>query len=228
MTEEEALELYLDGEMEPLERGQFEEILKRSPDLQQRLNSLRTLGQRLRGLPTALPIGLEERVLAPKKSVQTRRRYAVTLSLVAILAFFYATGVGPNPPGGFSQADVRPMVADHLEAMPEKGTLTTADPERLASWLEPQVDFRPEIPRWSWAQLVSGRLCWIRSRKLARIRYRVHDQEFSVFVFPDSTTQSAQAQSIRDLQACYWARGGLGYVVVMPVELARQHPLQAN
>jgi anti-sigma factor RsiW len=225
LTEEEALELYLDGEMEPLERRKFEELLQRSPQLQDRLNSLRTLGQRLRGLSTTLPAGLEERVLTPKPR---RRNYAVLLSLVAVLALFYAAGVGAKPPGGFSQADVKPMVADHLEAMPEKGTLTTADPERLASWLEPQVDFRPEIPRWPWAQLVSGRLCWIRSRKLARIRYRSHEREFSVFIFPDSDSQSAQAQSVRDLQACYWAGGGLGYVVVMPVDLARQHPLQAH
>jgi len=237
------LEAYFDDELSPTERVAFEQQLARSPELRSRLQRMETVRQQLQALPRRAPQALKQRVLEQKPDGRQIRppsgqaggftdllpRLATWWihrlpRLAAAAVGFLLLGAGylwlsAGAPVGFEQADLAPMVADHVEVMPARGTLVTQDPQRLEKWLQPQLDFRPHLPRWGWAQLCSGRLCWIRRRKLARVRYRVEEQEFSLFVFPESQPKQRRVDLRGEFRTYYWCQAGLGYLAVIPKDL---------
>ena len=222
MNERLDLEADFDGDLSAEEAAKFERLLQNSSELQRQLQELEFLRGQMRSLAPEISRNspLQASGQAPFIANPWRVLMAVVLSLV-LFFLGWRQGVFPRQPG-FEPWDVSPMMADHLEPMPSQGTLETDDVGHLTRWLQPQLGFQPRVPNWSWARLCSGRLCWIRRRKLARIRYRDGETEFSLFVFPESRPGTRKIYRRNQYQAVYWSQNDLGFVVVMPSTLAHR------
>jgi anti-sigma factor RsiW len=222
------LQAYFDEELGPQERAEMAYRLDSSPANAQRLRELQVLRSRLQSLPRVSPPGLAERVRlqmssSPRRPSRGRVGWLLAAAALAAACMLFLGFRGRTLPFLIDQ-EVRLMVSDHLEPMPERGTMKSPNPQRLEEWLAPQLAFTPKLPRWTWATPISGRLCWIRHRKLARVRYRFRNQEFSLFVFPETHKPVQEVRDLDRYRAIHWTRDGLGYVVVMDRVIADQIP----
>lgn len=98
----------------------------------------------------------------------------------------------------------------------------TNDPLEMERWFGAQLEFRPELPRWPWAQLVSGRLCFIQGQRVARVHYRGADADLTLFIQRDKADtgtpvhSSLMERTLRGYTVGCWKARGLDYVLVVP------------
>lgn len=202
---------YFDDELTGPDRVRVEQSAERLPE---RLACLYELRQGLRAIAPTPPVDLE----AQLKATLSRERQAGWMKNLLKAAVMIVL-LGGGAFGWHSlqtSPDVLAMVEDHLETMPPNGTLLSNDRSQLETWLGPRVGFTFQAPSWSWAAPISGRLCWIRGRKVARLRYRLLEakEEFSVFVFPGGGEKTCRELSLEGCRAYHYSRGPVDYVVV--------------
>ncbi|MEW6279693.1 MAG: hypothetical protein AB1758_13780 [Candidatus Eremiobacterota bacterium] len=177
--------------------------------------TVEALKARLRGLPTDEPP--ESLRAAVVGALQADRRKARVRWLGAWAALLMV-GLGlvwwlapPSEPRLFVE-DHRHMVASGL------ADIRTGDRARLEAFFTARLGFGARLPAWAWAQPVSGRLCRIRSRMVARVQYRSGAHDLSLFVRPARTGGKAALQEhrLQGFQVLSWADSGLEFVLVVP------------
>ena len=100
----------------------------------------------------------------------------------------------------------------------------TRDPARMEGWLAARLDFAPKLPRWPWAELISGRLCFIHERRVARVEYKAGETDLTLFIQPltenaieeTGEMSSIKTQSLRGFEVACWRSSELDYVLVGP------------
>lgn len=132
------------------------------------------------------------------------------------------------------QRDLIAFVDDYVAYVQSDSapSVETSAPDIMESWLSARLEFSPDLPRWSWAELISGRLCFIHNRRVARVQYRAGEIDLSLFVQPLAeseslgdneahTRSSVTVETLRGFTVACWQDSGLDYVLVGPTSSAQ-------
>ncbi|MBI2433983.1 MAG: hypothetical protein HYV26_14055 [Candidatus Hydrogenedentes bacterium] len=228
------LAAYFDGELsDPEEVARFESMIREDARVREQLHEYEVLRTHLRRLPkTEAPPYLRKRI-AYMISARGRRMNALRMvsRLVvagAMVAAVVAVGAFWNRPiqRPGNEPIYAAMVADHVKYKPATSDteLFEDNPADLETWLSARLDFSPEIPRWDWAELKSGRPCSLNGYKVALVRYRCGGDEMSLYIWPANrpaqrdTVAISHAPEIMttDLgfEVALWSRDDLTYGLV--------------
>ncbi len=80
-----------------------------------------------------------------------------------------------------SQQLFRSVLEDHARYQQVQSQLTSSNPEQLESWFRDKTDFGVRVPALDSAQLLGGRLCFLKGRKAALVFYRQGGRTVSLF-----------------------------------------------
>ncbi|MCH8204622.1 MAG: zf-HC2 domain-containing protein [Candidatus Hydrogenedentes bacterium] len=247
------LEAYLDGELADDSLKQCVQThLKTCSSCQAELDVLKALHDQLRDL-SALVVSkrLSERVgdltLDWTRSQRNRstsllpRRMALIIgvsavSLIAVSALGIWLWSAQDDEGDRQSAvrgDLIAFVDDYVAYVQSDSApvVETLDSNEMEGWLAARLDFAPKLPRWSSAELIRGRLCFIHNRRIARVEYKVGESDLTLFIQPlregeieggeeDRTMNSLKTQSLRGFEVACWRSSELDYVLVGPASSA--------
>lgn len=248
------LDAYLDNEITDTSSIQtIQDHLEKCSGCQSEIAALKAIHDQLRGLPTlAASKRLRENVQAlAREPVGARRKSSRTLlarrsmgivTVTAALVFVLSiSGIwlrsaqnGREEHDTAEPGDLIAFVDDYVAYVQSDNApvVETRDPNRMERWLAARLDFSPRLPRWPWAELVTGRLCFIHGRSVARVQYKAGENDLTLFVQPlteegipgDSATRKMNVFVVRTLRgfeiAC-WRTAGLDYVLVGPASAAQ-------
>lgn len=244
-----SLEAYHDGEVTDAanetaiedhlrECGACREELKAFEALDERLRSLpkleasEALKREIRGLKGDAKDGTDDgRTRSSRPSKWMAGAGVAAVVMLGVVAF-WAWSLKSEDEDMVAQAEARDgllaFIEDHVayvqsEAAPVR---QTDDASELERWFGAQLEFRPELPRWAWAELVSGRLCFIHGRRVARVHYRGAGADLTLFIQQVEAGKETQADSsvmertLRGYRVGCWKAHGLDYVLVAPSSAA--------
>ncbi len=75
----------------------------------------------------------------------------------------------------------RTVLEDHTRYLQAESQLSSSNSEELESWFRDKTDFGVRVPALDSAQLLGGRLCFLKSRKAALVFYRQGGRPVSLF-----------------------------------------------
>lgn len=236
-----SLESYFDGQLNGTVIADVELHLERCEACRGRMRVLSALREGLRDhAPAEAPLYLKEAIRAAvgarreevREEVGVARVRRRLIYLAAAACLMAAVGLGSwiflaDLGGRSSPLDA--LVEDHVtlvQAVSGADTQTGA-PDDLARWFAARLDFAPRVPDWDWAELVSGQLCYIQGRRVARMHYRCGPHDLSVFVQPmepdlaeaighASAPGDAVTVALRGFKVASWKQRDLTYVLVAP------------
>lgn len=247
------LESYLDGEIadDSIMQG-VQNHLRECSSCQAEIDVLKALQDQLRDLP-ALVVSkrLSERVgdlaldwtgsrrdrsgsLLPRWTALTFAVSAASLMAVSVLGFWWwSTQDDEGERQSAVRDDLVAFVDDYVAYVQSDSApvVETHDTNIMEGWLAARLDFAPKLPRWSWAELISGRLCFIHDRRVARVQYKVGESDLTLFIQPLTENEidgdeegrkmsSLRTQSLRGFEVACWRSSKLDYVLVGPASAA--------
>lgn len=228
------LHALLDGELDAANASALEAHLKACPGCAERLQTLRTLHERLGDLPpTPAPEALNMRIEAMiGRETKTAARGPGRPAGRGLLAGWLAAGamtavaaslvvtpltIGPSLPQQLADAHVRSLLADHLVDVP------TSDKHVVRPWFSGKLGFAPPPAPDLAAQgfpLVGGRLDYADGRPIAAVVYRRRAHVINLFVLP--ARGGLQLPRLGPAPGGYamihWTDKGLDYWAVSDVE----------
>jgi anti-sigma factor RsiW len=228
------LHALLDGELDAANASALETHLQACPACARRLQTLRTLHQRLADLPpTPAPAALKARIAAmigaeANKASQPPARAArpgllagwlAAGAMTALAASLVVTpmAVGPSLPQQLADAHVRSLLADHLVDVP------TSDRHVVRPWFDGKIGFAPPPAPDLEDQgfpLVGGRLDVADGRPIAAIVYRRRAHVINLFVLPvrGGLSLPRLGPAPGGYAMLHWTDKGLDYWAVSDVE----------
>jgi len=241
---DDTLEAYFDGELTHSgENANWEERVRRDPDLRDELHALHALRTRLRRLPRAeAPPYLRAQIVQAASSQSNRSRKKRIAYAGAGLAVAMAIGLGlallfANTARDDTFAPIHAkMVTDHVTYTPkpsETFVAGAAEAPALETWFAERLGFVPDIPRWDdWATLRSGRLCSLDGRRVAFLRYECGEEPMSLFIWPAAGESATEANlppriltSPDGFIIARWSKGTCEYGLVTAPGLAAEERL---
>lgn len=240
------LDAYLDDEI--AEASLLQRVQRHIEDCavcRSEIDALKILDIQLKSLPSETASeGLHERVRslaresveAPRENLSPRSsRRPIVIAAVALL-LVAALGLNLWPardtvgePDSAQRGDLVAFVDDYVAYVQSDNTplIETSDPETMEGWFASRLEFAPKLPRWPWAKLVTGRLCFIHGQRVARVQYSTGDYALTLFVQPlaendgagDSVNRQTgpmKVQTLRGFEVACWQASGLEYVLVGP------------
>jgi anti-sigma factor RsiW len=230
------LHALLDGELDAANASALETHLQSCPACAQRLQTLKTLHERLAELPpTPAPEALKGRIEAmigqeSRKVVRLPPRgltagwaaaggafAALAASLIIVPQF---ADTGPSLRQELAQDHVRSLLADHLVDIP------TSDRHVVRPWFNGKVGFNPPPAPDLAAEgfpLVGGRLDYAEGRPIAALVYRRRAHVINLFVMPAKGGLPAfppLGPSPGGFSMLHWTGKGLDYWAVSDAEPA--------
>lgn len=227
------LHALLDGELDAANASALEAHLKTCPGCAQRLESLKTLHDRLAETPREeAPAALRQRVegmidAEGRKAARTARRPArpgllagwiAAAAMTAVAASLVVTplALGPSLPQQLADSHVRSLQANHLVDIP------TSDRHVVRPWFNGKIDFAPPAPDLvvEGFPLVGGRLDYADGRTIAALVYRRHAHVINLFVLPErgGLQLPRLGPSPGGYAMLHWTDKGLSYWAVSDVE----------
>lgn len=145
-------------------------------------------------------------------------RFAIVLALVlavgtaAMLGYIRATGPGSGPPATSMLAE------DHWREL-HRAVVESHDPDTVQTWLAGRLQIPVRVMQFDDATLEGARLCFLRGRIGAVIRYRVADEPVSYFVMPAAGGDMEDRKALEDeaeqgYQVVTWRDRGLTHALV--------------
>ena len=247
------LEAYLDGELAEGSLNRcIQNHVKKCSSCQAELDALKALQDQLRDLLTlAVSKRLSKKVgnlaldwrgsqrnrsssLLPRRTALTFALSALSLMAVSLLGIqLWSNQDNEEERQSVVRGDLIAFVDDYVAYVQSDSApvVETHDPNRMEGWLAARLDFAPKLPRWSWAELISGRLCFIHDRRVARVQYKVGESDLTLFVRPLTENEvdgdeegrkmgSLMTQSLRGFEVACWRSSELDYVLVGPASAA--------
>jgi anti-sigma factor RsiW len=228
------LNAYLDGELEAIDAGRFEQRLGAERELAASVEAGRALRAALRsGLADDVPSpSLRPRILASIAPARPRagaswRALAASFLMGAVLAGGLGVAVLQD------RADdtlIDAVVSNHMRALmaPQPIDIPSSDHHTVKPWFNGKVPFAPAVPDLG-AQgfpLVGGRLDVIGLQPATTIVYAYGKHLISVTAMPSAEAAAASITSKveRGYLALSWSEGGVAYWAVSdaaPQELER-------
>ncbi|MFN8006802.1 MAG: hypothetical protein U0V70_07235 [Terriglobia bacterium] len=80
-----------------------------------------------------------------------------------------------------SQQLFRTVLEDHARYLQAQSQVNSSNPEEIESWFRDKTDFGVRVPAVDSAQLLGGRLCFLKKRKAALVFYRKEGRTVSLF-----------------------------------------------
>ena len=247
------LEAYLDTEIADDSLLQYvQNHLKTCSSCKAKIDVLKVLRDQLRDVP-ALVVAkrLSERVenlaldwsgsqrnrsgvLLPRRTALIFGVSAVSLMVVSALGtWFWSTQDDEGERQSAVRGDLAAFVDDYVAYVQSDNApvVETSDTDTMEGWLAARLDFAPNLPRWSWAELISGRLCFIHGQRVARVQYRAGEIDLTLFVQPlagieideneeAGSMASLKTQTLRGFKVACWRSSELDYVLVGPASSA--------
>jgi mycothiol system anti-sigma-R factor len=244
------LDSFLDGELDPVRRGEVQAHLEACPACAARLRGERRIRERIASLAAAetAPSELRERVRerireaveagdvwpsvmavgGGRRSWGWKPAYGLALAaVVAALAIVWSL----SPRGGVQSALAAGLAADHVNhhgASQREGMFQTDDPPELGRWFEQRLGTAVEIPGApAGARLVGGQVCLVDGRRVAHTVYDVNGVTVSYFVVPKVRgPRSPSPGRVNDLNYVAWDSSPGGVYVLSsapPSELMPFH-----
>src|SRR5260370_32778677 len=106
------------------------------------------------------------------------------------------------------------VCADHSKYLQAQAQLVSGDPRQIEAWFRDKAEFGIHVPDYENAQLLGGRLCFLRKHKAALVFYRKGGHPVSLFELDASGVNlSALTRSEMD-GATFWHSGFSGYSLV--------------
>jgi anti-sigma factor RsiW len=233
---------YLDDELDPTRRAEFEDHLPGCPECRRELEGQKALRAGLHdgGFRFTAPAGLREKIresLRPAATAPPRRTLTPWLAAAALLFGVLGTAIGgyvlfnrsPAPadlPRELVSAHVRSLIAEHLY------DVESTDKHTVKPWFQGKVDFSLPVKDLKDQEypLEGGRLDYLDDHPVAALVYRRHKHVINLFVWPTSSGDApVQPSKRRGYNLLHWSQGGLNYWAVSDVnaeELAEFGRLQ--
>lgn len=248
------LDAYLDDEITDSSLiPTIQEHLQKCSGCQSELAALNAVRDQLRGLPTLAaskrlrdnvqalarePVGARSessRTLPAQRPMGTVALVAASVLVLSISVVWMWSAQNDGGKGDSeTRGDLIAFVDDYVATVQAHNApaVETPDPDKMESWLAARLDFAPRLPRWPWAELVTGRLCFIHGRRVARVEYKAGEDDLTLFVQPlteegipgDSAMTEMNgvvAQTLRGFKIACWRTAGLDYVLVGPASAAQ-------
>jgi len=106
------------------------------------------------------------------------------------------------------------VCADHSKYLHAQAQLVSADPRQIEAWFRDKAEFGIHVPAYENAQLLGGRLCFLKRHKAALVFYRKGGHPVSLFELDASGVNlSALTRSEMD-GARFWHSGFNGYSLI--------------
>lgn len=211
----------------------------------QELAAWRHVGQRLRTTQTA-PAAVRQRMfrglaLARTRGMneQTPRRTLARTAAIVVLALGGSALVGlslwrfmPQPTAADSAST---LVEDHWRDLHQQ-SIDSADPAAVQQWVSQRVAIPVRVEKLPGATLLGARLCFLRGRMGAVLRYRVDGSNVAYYVMPASTHAAdadadgtaIRQESAQGFNVLLWQDRGLLHALVSDLSRARLHLLAAS
>lgn len=118
------------------------------------------------------------------------------------------------------------FVADHLEYLPGRESITPDSPKQAQEWLQARIDFAVPVPKVPGTVLESARICDIKGRKAALLQYRHTDSNTLVSLFVTAEPKSYEREKMpvnvetsgHGVRSTLWCHRGLVYDVVAALD----------
>jgi anti-sigma factor RsiW len=247
------LDTYLDGELEPRDRGDFDAHVAACPDCRTRLDhqlwfrgAMRPHLKRPERMPAECRQRLQSRLRAadrPARAIRIARRLAVPVPAVAAVG---AVFLMVTPLTGFTPL-VEDAVDQHRQNLPAE--IPSPRAEEAEAWFHGKLPFELKVPRFSpdRVALLGGRLTRVgggesglSSRRAAYLVYGVGPHKMTVLVFDANgvsldtvgkqKTVAGRTVVVRDtadLNFALYREGNLAYAVTSDLPTERMVELVA-
>lgn len=243
------LDAYLDSELaDPSLHRMVQQHIENCSSCRLEIEALKAIHDQLKAMPLLTASeDLYERVRSlARESIEarsentsdrpSRRSLMIAGMIAASLVLFSALGIERwtarntlGEPDSADRADLVAFVDDYVAYVQSENTpvIETNDPETMEGWFSSRLEFAPKLPRWPWAKLTTGRLCFIHGQRVARVEYSAEDFALTLFVQPLTENDSAgdnknrqtgpmKVQTLRGFEVACWQDSGLDYVLVGP------------
>jgi anti-sigma factor RsiW len=224
---------YLDGQIDPGERGDVEDHLEHCPPCRERAHQARTARAIVRTRGTALapraPAGLRTRCAAlvpgaPRAASRSPRPFAalprigwLPISAAAVVLFGVTGLLVFSLSSRLDTALAAQLTIDHAKCFvlrPSKPPTVT--PAQIAARYKAQQGWTVTVPPSDAAeglQLIGGRRCLYGEGLMAHVMYDWHGKPLSIFVLPGAR-QTARLFEIMGHETIVWPEDGSTYALV--------------
>ena len=186
-----ALNAFIDGELDLATQLEAEALVERDAALRQHTEQLRELSRAVRlqadyhAAPAALRAQLGRRQRQPRRLPSFTWRIAGASALCSlVLAWGLQTALAPSA----SDLLLNEAVASHVRATLAQRSIDVAstDQHTVKPWLSARLDFSPPVqhPVAAGAVLQGGRIDYLGGRPVAVLVYQLRAHQIDVFIWP--------------------------------------------
>jgi anti-sigma factor RsiW len=234
MSCHEALDGYVDGELDPVRTVEFEGHLQQCGRCRALRDQCRELRQAVKAHSPYFdaPQGLQKRIcgqlamrVAGGAGSIIQRPFAPGWRLVAVAAGILGLVISsamfvqilrrPSPTEMLAQevvsSHIRSLMGSHLTDVP------SSDQHTVKPWFSGKLDFAPVFKDLApeGFPLTGGRLDYLDGRPVAALIYKRHQHIINLFLWPSSKSDSRpQTLTIRGYGIVHWAQSGMTYWAV--------------
>ncbi|MCI0418496.1 MAG: hypothetical protein L0387_17440 [Acidobacteria bacterium] len=105
----------------------------------------------------------------------------------------------------------RTVFEDHARYLQAQSQVNSSNPEELESWFRDKTDFAVRVPALDSAQLLGGRLCFLKGRKAALVFYRKGGRTVSLFQLNGRGVSLAALKQAEFDGSSFWRMSFQGY-----------------
>lgn len=217
MTSRSLLSAYLDGALADNERSRLGEHAAVCASCRARLESLRAIKHAVARLPDreepprAVRVHIEAlRFGQPKRGAW---RAAALAAVAALALVVVAASLMRGRNGAARLAD--DLVVDHLHSVPEvkAAEIASSDRAEAARFFANHVPFNAVVPNLPGTELLGGRLCQLRGRRVELLFYRRENRTLSLFI-ADRPVADPGCWAARGHHVCSRSRADLTLLLV--------------